>query len=163
MHITAKLNCEAFANNYGIENMSVLDVGSMDVNGSLRPIFEERNCIYTGLDIGEGKNVDVSMELGQPFPFDDNSFDVVVSSSCLEHDPAFWVTVREMMRVSRRFIYLNVPSAQNYHAYPVDCWRFLADSMTALADLSPDWILRESYIDNQPPWKDCVGVFECTC
>ena len=162
MHVTAFNNCEAFANNYEINGMTVLDVGSMDVNGTLRPIFEERECKYTGLDIGEGENVDVSMNLGDKFPFEDNSFDVVVSSSCLEHDPAFWVTVSEMMRVSKRFIYLNVPSAQQYHAYPVDCWRFLNDSMAALAQLSDDWVLRESYIDNQPPWKDCVGVFECT-
>lgn len=35
-------------------NARVLDVGSLDINGSNRPFFT--NCIYTGLDIGPGSN-----------------------------------------------------------------------------------------------------------
>lgn len=158
MHPTAYKNCAKFAEKYVKAGNKVLDVGSMDVNGTLKPIFAD--CDYVGMDIEAGANVDV-VQNPWVFPFDDNSFDVVVSSSCLEHDPKFWVTVKEMMRVSRGYIYLNVPSAQKYHAYPVDCWRFLADSMQALADLSDDWELVESYIDSQLPWRDCVGIFKC--
>lgn len=156
MHETAFENAQKFVNKYQTRDSKVLDVGSYDVNGTLKPLFSN----YTGMDIEKGKNVDVVAQLGQPFPFDDKSFDVVVSSSCLEHDPAFWVTVKEMMRVSRHLIYINVPSAQFYHAYPIDCWRFLADSMAALARLSDDWELVETYVDNREPWCDCVGIFK---
>lgn len=157
MHTTAYENCEKFAKRYCKKGLKVLDVGSMDVNGTVRPIFKDYD--YTGMDIAEGKNVDVVQE-PWIFPFDDNSFDVIVSTSCLEHDPKFWVTVKEMMRVSKGYIYLNVPSAQQYHAYPVDCWRFMADSMAALAELSDDWELVESYVDKRLPWGDCVGIFK---
>lgn len=157
MHPTAYKNCGKFAEKYCYKGMKVLDVGSMDVNGTVKPIFE--GCDYVGMDISDGKNVDVVQE-PWIFPFNDNSFDVVVSTSCLEHDPKFWLTVQEMMRVSRKMIYINVPSAQKYHAYPVDCWRFLADSMEALAGLSDEWRLVETYIDSQMPWRDCVGIFK---
>ena len=86
MHITALNNCEYFADQYEIKDMSVLDVGSMDVNGTVKPIFEARGCKYTGLDIAEGKNVDIVMQLGEKLPFKAKYFDVVVSTSCLEHD-----------------------------------------------------------------------------
>jgi len=162
MHYTALDNCQEFIEKYDIKDYKVLDVGSYDVNGTVKPLFIAQNCEYTGLDIEKGKNVDVVMKLGEKLPFKDNSFDVIVSTSCLEHDPAFWETVREMMRVSRGYIYLNAPSAQNYHAYPIDCWRFLADSMKALSRLSDEWELLESYVDHRLPWGDCVGIFKCT-
>ena len=119
MHVTAYKNCAEFAHKYCHKGMRVLDVGSMNVNGTVKPIFE--GCDYVGMDIEEGSNVDVVQE-PWVFPFKDNSFDCVVSTSCLEHDPKFWVTVKEMMRVSKGLIYINVPSAQSYHAYPVP-WR----------------------------------------
>lgn len=100
MHETAFENAQKFVQKYNARHKKVLDVGSYDVNGTLKPLFAN----YTGMDIEAGKNVDVISELGQPFPFKDKSFDVVVSSSCLEHDPAFWVTVKEMMRVSKELI-----------------------------------------------------------
>ena len=35
----------------------VLEVGSLDINGSVRPIFTD--CEYVGLDLGPGPGVDV--------------------------------------------------------------------------------------------------------
>ena len=156
MHVTAYENGKKFAKKYNAADKKVLDVGSYDVNVTLKPLFNN----YTGMDIEAGPNVDVISEIGKPFPFKDQEFDVIVSSSCLEHDPAFWVTVKEMMRVAKELIYINVPSAQFYHAYPIDCWRFLADSMQALAQISDDWELVETYIDERLPWRDCVGIFK---
>lgn len=157
MHITAYQSCKKFVEKYAPTGR-VLDVGSMDVNGTLKPIFP--HMVYIGLDIAQGDNVDVIYD-GKKFPFADKSFDCVVSSSCLEHDPAFWRTFAEMVRVCRGFIYLNVPSAQSYHPYPVDCWRFLADAMPALADSVPGVELLETYIDAVKPWGDNVGIFRC--
>ena len=39
------------------KNKKVLEIGSLDINGSVRTFFE--NCDYTGLDVGEGKGVDI--------------------------------------------------------------------------------------------------------
>jgi len=68
------------------KNISVLDIGSMDINGNNRYLFEDSN--YTGVDIGEGKNVDV-ISYGNHFR-NETEYDVIISTECFEHDK-FWV------------------------------------------------------------------------
>jgi hypothetical protein len=65
-------------------NKSVLDVGCLDVNGNNRYLFT--NCDYTGLDIGEGPNVDIVMPAHEYAASTDIQFDVVISTEMLEHD-----------------------------------------------------------------------------
>ena len=67
------------------KNCRVLDIGSLDINGNNRFLFEDYE--YVGLDIGEGNNVDV-VSRGHEYK-DPNQFDVIISSECFEHD-AFW-------------------------------------------------------------------------
>jgi SAM-dependent methyltransferase len=130
----------AFFKTYGARfaNPRILDVGAMDVNGTLRSIAPA-GCVYTGLDLAEGPGVDCVLDaspMGRgTFPFSNGSFDLVVSTSCFEHDPAFWVTFAEMARVVRAggFIYVSVPANGPYHGHPGDCWRFYADAGKALA------------------------------
>ena len=63
-------------------NKNVLDVGSLDINGNNRFMFT--NCKYTGLDVGEGKNVDV---VSPVHLYDtEERYDVIVSTECFEHD-----------------------------------------------------------------------------
>ena len=38
-------------------NSKVLEVGSLDINGSMRSFFSE--CDYLGIDVGEGQGVDL--------------------------------------------------------------------------------------------------------
>jgi hypothetical protein len=67
----------------------VLDIGSLDINGNNRYLFD--NCDYTGIDIGEGKNVDIVCS-GHLFKSDD-LFDVVISTECFEHDKHYAETL----------------------------------------------------------------------
>jgi SAM-dependent methyltransferase len=69
------------------------------------------------------------------YPFADGEFDVIVSTSCLEHDPAFWLSFAEMARVLRPggFLYVSAPVNGPYHGHPGDCWRFYPDAAKALA------------------------------
>jgi SAM-dependent methyltransferase len=76
----------------------VLEVGSLDINGSIRAHFKGAN--YTGLDVGEGPGVDVVCE-GQKYDAPDNSFDVVVSAECMEHNPYWRETFSNMLRLCR--------------------------------------------------------------
>ena len=52
----------------------VLEVGSLDLNGSVRRFFS--NCAYTGIDVAPGKGVDIVCQ-GQEFRGPDGSFDHV--------------------------------------------------------------------------------------
>lgn len=72
----------------------VLDVGSRDVNGSFRELFTD--CDYTGIDITEGKDVDVVC-VGHEY--DADPFDVVCSGECFEHDEYWDKTLQNMVRL----------------------------------------------------------------
>ena len=76
----------------------VLEVGSHDVNGSVRTFFTD--CCYTGLDVVPGKAVDVVCE-AQKYNAPFNTFDVTISCECLEHNPEWIATFANMIRVTK--------------------------------------------------------------
>lgn len=165
MHPTALDNAKLFYEKFCKslpQTATVVDFGAYDVNGTLRPIFE--NHKYIGVDMNEGPNVDVVCSNSET-PFDSGSIDVVVSSSCFEHDEFFWMTFLELCRIVKEngYIYINAPSEGFYHGYPGDCWRFYKDSWAALAKWAGkhgySMELESTYIDPRGVWKDSVGIF----
>lgn len=145
---------------------TIVDFGAYDENGALRPIFAKHQ--YIGIDMHAGPNVDVVCNNAET-PFETGSVDVIVSSSCLEHDEFFWETFVEMCRIVKEggYIYICAPSAGNYHGYPGDCWRFYKDSWTALrkwaAKQGYEVDLLYSYIEPKGHWKDNIAVFQKRC
>ena len=135
MHPSALRNGKLFFETYAamLADASVVDIGAQDVNGSLKDVMPS-HLRYTGVDFVEGKGVDVVLDDPYTLPFADESVDIVVSNSCLEHSEMFWPSFLEMLRVLRPtgLLYLNVPSNADFHRYPVDCWRFYLDSGVAL-------------------------------
>lgn len=149
--------------------MRVLDVGSMDVNGSYRTLFDDPAWSYTGLDAEEGAGVDVVLPSPygwQALPTD--TYDVVVSGQAFEHIEFPWVSILEVARVLKPggLFCMLVPSAGYEHRYPVDCWRYYPDGARALArwaDLDvvsaeTSWEPSEDYPDDSALWKDTVLV-----
>lgn len=132
----------------------LVDIGAQDVNGSMKQVCP-KHVEYVGVDFVEGKGVDVVLKDPYSFPFEKESFDIVVSSSCFEHSEMFWLTFLEMLRITKDdgLIYINAPSNAAYHRYPVDCWRFYPDSGLALVNWGKrngyDCELLESYVANQ--------------
>ncbi len=170
MHPTAMYNCKHFFDTYaGVfqrPGAKVIEIGAQDVNGSLRDCcpgaFE-----YVGVDFVAGKGVDVILEDPYSLPFETDSTDIVLSSSCFEHSEMFWLLFLEIMRILRPdgLFYLNVPSNGDFHQYPVDCWRFYPDSGRALVTwakrngMNP--ALLESYtsVQIEDHWNDYVAVY----
>jgi SAM-dependent methyltransferase len=142
----------------------VVEIGSQDVNGSLRSVAPDA-FDYIGVDFQAAKGVDVVLTDPYSLPFASESVDMVLSSSCFEHSEMFWLVFLEIMRVlkPRGLFYLNVPSAGSFHRYPVDCWRFYPDSGRALVQWSKrsggNAELLESYTQKGGTWQDFVGVF----
>jgi SAM-dependent methyltransferase len=144
----------------------VLDVGSMNINGSLRDHVPP-GCIYLGVDQSPGPGVDLVLDDPYTYPFRDDYFDAIVSTSCFEHDQLFWLTFVEMIRVTKPggYLYINCPSNGSYHGYPSDNWRFYPDAGLALevwAKYQRKAVtLVESFIAyrKKDQWNDCVMVF----
>jgi SAM-dependent methyltransferase len=171
MHQTAMENCKIFFDAYRMHNangekLRIVEIGSQDVNGSLRSQAPE-NSEYIGVDFVEGKGVDVILDDPYALPFPDGHADIVLSSSCFEHSQMFWLIFLEALRILKPsgLFYLNAPSNGNFHRYPVDCWRFYPDSGEALVAWanrnSVPSLLLESFISLQGPeiWNDYVAVF----
>lgn len=77
----------------------LLEIGSRDVNGSLRDLIDVPPSEWTGIDLDAGPGVDV-VASGHDFG-EDEAYATVVSSECLEHDPGWDLTIRNAVRVLR--------------------------------------------------------------
>jgi len=77
------------------KHKTVLDVGSMDINGNNRFLFED--CEYIGLDIGEGENVDMICYVHKYFTT--IKYDTIISTEMLEHDKYWGKSLKQMFRL----------------------------------------------------------------
>jgi len=76
----------------------VLEVGSLDINGSLRSLFDD--CTYTGVDLQPGPGVDLACP-GHLLELPSGHFDIAVSAECFEHNPFWRETLANMLRMTR--------------------------------------------------------------
>jgi SAM-dependent methyltransferase len=68
---------------YEFKNKKVLDIGSLNVNGTCRDYFTD--CDYTGVDQKAGRGVDI-VAVATDTKFEPETFDIVISFNCYEHD-----------------------------------------------------------------------------
>lgn len=139
---------------------TVVDIGSKNVNGSYRDIFDRERFHYVGVDLEAGEGVDIISDNPYHYPIPDNSADIVLSGQMLEHCEFFWLAFQEMVRIAKpgAYIVVIVPSTGFIHRFPVDCYRFLPDAMPALARLG-NCRLIDSWLDDNSEWGDITGVF----
>lgn len=169
MHLSSYRHVEDLAQRYLSAGASLViaDLGSQDVNGSYRPIFEQEMWRYVGLDLQAGANVDVVLPSSSRIPVRSGTYDVLVSGQAIEHMEHFWLTWLEVTRVVKPggLIFLVAPSRGPEHRYPVDCWRFYPDGMRALArwgrvdliEVTTDW--HPDADADSALWGDTVAVF----
>ncbi len=152
------------------ERLKIFDLGSCDINGSYRPIFNKHLWSYQGLDLEKGPNVDILLK--DPYRLAEirsSSADVFISGQVFEHIEYFWITMLEIARVLKTggLCCIIAPSSGYVHRYPVDCWRFYPDGFSALARfacLEPKEIYTiqdkdcEKFADESIKWKDTVMI-----
>jgi SAM-dependent methyltransferase len=76
----------------------VIEMGSLDINGSARLHFE--GACYVGVDVGPGPSVDI-VAPGQLFDGPSGSYDCALSANCFEHNPYWLETFINMLRLVR--------------------------------------------------------------
>ena len=99
MHKTQKQWCNGIKRQFPthFHRSRVLDVGSLNVNGTNRYLF--RNSQYVGIDIVEGPGVDVIGRAHEHEITEGKKYDVVLSTSALEHDMFWFLTLPQMIRL----------------------------------------------------------------
>jgi SAM-dependent methyltransferase len=79
-------------------NKKVLEVGSANLDGSIRFLF--RNCDYLGIDVATCPGVDLVCE-GQKLDHPNDTYDTVASCECFEHNPYWEETFINMHRMTK--------------------------------------------------------------
>ena len=137
MHPSAFDDAHRFVDQYLAtrESLRIADVGSFDLNGSLKPLFDRPGWTYVGLDPAPGPNVDVVLPGEDAWPdIATGAFDVVVSSQRLDHVTRPWRWMAELSRICAPggLIYVCAPNTWGHNDYPLDCWRVWPDGLRAL-------------------------------
>lgn len=110
----------------------VLEVGSFDINGSPRSVFQSESTNYIGIDKSEGKGVDRVLDAEQlATTFLPEEFDTVICCECLEHTVRPWVIVEALWRLLKAggFLWISTPTyGFPLHRFPLDCYRYGEDA-----------------------------------
>lgn len=140
MRLVAKLIKNKF-NQLGI-TPKLLDMGA--VEPSYRDVFEPIvQCEYLTMNVDYPGITPEKSSLIVQDPFDwreipDASYDIVISGQVFEHVDFFWVTMLEMRRILKPGGICAITALSHWqeHNAPLDCYRFYADGLEALARFS---------------------------
>ncbi len=115
-----------------VRGKRVIEVGSYDMNGSMRPVAIAWNpAEYVGVDMAPGPGVDLVCDADDVVEkFGKERFDVVISTETIEH-------VRNWRKVISNLKQLCAPGGvilvttcmpgHYYHPHPGDFWRYTPD------------------------------------
>lgn len=93
---------------------TVLDIGSLDINGNNRWAFTD--CTYTGIDVAPGNNVDV-VSTGHTYN-PGIQYDTIISTECFEHDMHYRETLQNIVRLLKSggmFIFTCATTGRREH------------------------------------------------
>lgn len=117
-----------------VKNKSVLEVGSLDVNGSLQDIIKcDEPREYVGVDIEAGPGVDEVLGVEYLIErFGADRFDVVFATELVEHVEDWQAAFRNLKMVCKPGGMILVTTRSKgfqYHGFPYDFWRYELDDM----------------------------------
>lgn len=108
----------------------VLEVGAMDMNGSVRDLFPEP---YTAMDARDGIGVDLVADV-LVHDFALRRFATIVTVETLEHVTEPWTAIERMASWLQPggLMLVSVPFMFEYHAFPDDYWRMTHQGLRLL-------------------------------
>lgn len=147
---------------YQIDPTIVLDVGSRNINGSVRSLFPSTQ--YIGIDMLPGPEVDKVMRGDEIHTiWTASPVDLVICMNTLEHDDHFWETLRQMKSILKPGGYMIICTPTfgfPIHRHPKDYWRMGEDAYREV--IFKDFELLE--LEEQPTKIiDGKGINPCIC
>ncbi len=120
-----------------VRGKSVIEVGALDVNGSLRDDVEAlKPTQYLGVDIEMGPRVDQVCNAYELLDrFGPESFDLLITTELMEHVRDWRKVVSNFKRLLRPLGSILITTRSKgfaYHGYPFDYWRYETSDMQAL-------------------------------
>lgn len=119
-----------------INGRNVLEVGSYDVNGSVRPYIESlQPRRYLGVDAELGPSVDCVVDCEKLTEQVAGRWDVVISTEMLEHVRDWQTCMEQLAQIMTPGGLLLITTRSPgfpYHPFPEDHWRFTCDDMVTI-------------------------------
>ena len=99
-------------------NFTILEIGSKEVTG--KSVLKEKinNAKYIGVDVQDGKNVDIVMDAHElSKKFKKNTIDCIYSSSVFEHLYAPWLVAEEISKILKINGHVCIETHFTYQAH----------------------------------------------
>lgn len=143
-------------NKEDVENKDVIEIGSYNVNGSLRPYTVSlMPRKYIGVDIKEGQFVDIICNAENVLDkFGKESFDLVITTEMMEHVENWRKVISNLKNICKEngvIILTTRSKGFGKHDFPSDYWRYEIDDMKQIFS---DFIIESIEKDSKHP-----GVF----
>jgi SAM-dependent methyltransferase len=143
MHANSLSIMKKFVDEYVPDaDLKVLDLGSRVIArqehlGSYRQFYTNRKWEYVGADTEAGTKVDIVIK-DYDFPFEDGTFDIVISGQTIEHVEYPWKWFKEPAQILKTggLCCIIAPAKIHEHKYPIDTYRYYPDGMIAMAKWS---------------------------
>lgn len=121
-----------------VEDKTVVEVGSYNVNGSVRPYVERYGpTSYLGVDFEKGPGVDLVANVDDLSGMYPEGFDVVISTEMLEHVEDWRSAIYNLVRLVKPGGVLVMSTRSPgfpYHPFPVDNWRYPVPVMRQIVE-----------------------------
>jgi SAM-dependent methyltransferase len=120
-----------------VKGKRVIEIGAVDINGSLRPHVESLEPEkYVGVDLEAGPGVDEICNVYDLVDrFGPESFDVAISSEMIEHVHDWrraFSQIKKILKPGGVVLITTRSIGFPYHDYPFDYWRYEIDDMKAI-------------------------------
>lgn len=139
MHLNTELLFKKYALSYFKDGMKVLEIGGKGETTFCKAVNNPSLTWHT-LDINlenEGNLFEdnhIVSNKEYDYPFEENTYDIIVSANVIEHVRKIWIWTRELNRVVKKngvVITIN-PVSWPFHLAPIDCWRIYPDGARTL-------------------------------
>lgn len=153
MHANSLKLMGAFVNEYDVADKTVVDIGSLDVNGTYRPLF---TGTYIGADITPGPNVDVVIGTRKWKRL--SGVDAVICGQTLEHVKYRTKLLDEMHRILKDdgLACVIAPGRGGYHGFPHFYGNLTVEELTDLMWHSGFEVI--SCTQSRNAWKDVCCI-----
>jgi len=116
----------------------ILEIGSKIVNPNMKTNREEffSDKAYTGVDLEEGRGVDMVADATKRLMFVDGMFKTILCFDTLEHVDKPWLMMQEVNRLAapNALIVMSAAFMFDVHNCPADYWRFTTEGLKVLLE-----------------------------